>query len=120
MKRPTLRPVIWLVDTRKTLKGFPQDVQDEIGYGLYLAQIGEKHVRAKPLKGLGSGVMELVSDHRGDTFRGVYTVRFADSVYVLHVFQKKSRKGSETPQSEIELVRQRLTRAGELHEQRER
>ena len=120
MKWPSLRPVIWLVDTRTTLRGFPQDVQDEIGYGLYLAQVGEKHVRAKPLKGLGSGVMEIVSDHRGDTYRGVYTVRFADGVYVLHVVPEEVQEGSETPLAEIELVRQRLKRAAELHEQREK
>jgi phage-related protein len=65
------------------------------------------------------GVLEIVSDHRGDTYRSVYTVRFTDVVYVLHVFQKKSKKGARTPQSEIELVRQRLKRAAELHEQRE-
>jgi phage-related protein len=76
--------------------------------------------RAKPLKGLGSGVLEIVSDHRGDTYRGIYTVRFADKVYVLHVFQKKSKTGIRTPQSEIELVRQRLKRAAELNEQGEK
>jgi phage-related protein len=97
----------------------PQDVQDEVGYPLYLAQIGDKYFRSKPLKGLGPGVLEIVSDHRGDTYRSVYTVRFTDVVYVLHVFQKKSKKGARTPQSEIELVRQRLKRAAELHEQRE-
>ena len=118
MKRSTPKPVVWLVDTRSTLRGFPQDVQDEIGYGLYLAQIGEKYFRARPLKGFGPGVLELVSDHRGDTYRGVYTVRFADGVYVLHAFQKKSKKGGETPQSEVELIRQRLRRATELHLQR--
>ena len=84
-----------------------------------MAQIGEKYYRAKPLKGLGPGVLEVVSDHRGDTYRGIYTVQFADVVYVLHVFQKKSKKGVRTPQSEIELVRQRLKRAAELQKQRE-
>jgi phage-related protein len=117
--RPLPKPVVWLSDSRAVLRGFPQAVQDEMGYGLYLAQIGEKYVWAKPLKGLGPGVMEIVSDHRGDTYRGVYTVRFVDRVYVLHVFQKKSKKGGATPQPEIELVRQRLKRAVELHEQQE-
>ena len=95
-------------------------MQDEIGYALYLAQIGEKYFRAKPLKGFGPGVVEIVSDYRGDTYRGMYTVRFADKVYVLHVFQKKSKTGIRTPQSEIELVRQRLKRAAELNAQGEK
>ena len=95
MKRATPKPVVWLADTRAVLKGFPRDVQDEIGYGLYLAQIGEKYFRAKPLTGFGPGVLEIVSDHRGGAYRGVYTVRFTDSVYVLHVFQKKSKKAQK-------------------------
>lgn len=119
VKRPAPKPVVWLGDTLAVLRACPQDVQDEVGYALYLAQIGEKYYRAKLLKGLGPGVLEIVSDHRGETYRGIYTVRFADAVYVLHVFQKKSKKGIRTPQSEIELVRQRLKRAAELQEQRE-
>ena len=91
---------------------------DEIGYALYLAQIGGKYFRAKPLTGLGPGVLEIVSDSRADTYRGIYTVRYADVVYVLHVFQKKSKKGIRTPRSEIDLVRRRLKRAAELHERR--
>jgi phage-related protein len=120
MKRPSPKPVIWLADTLAALRRYPEEVQDEMGYALYLAQIGQKYFRAKPLKGLGPGVLEVVSDHRGDTYREVYTVRFQDAVYVLHVFQKKSKKGVATPRSEIELVRQRLKRAEELNQQRER
>lgn len=119
MKRPAPKPVVWLGDTLATLRTCPLEVQDEVGYALYLAQIGEKYFRAKPLKGLGPGVMEIVSDHRGDTYRGIYTVRFADAVYVLHVFQKKSKKGIAMPQTEIDLVRQRLKRAVELEHKRE-
>ena len=119
MKRSGPKPVVWLADTLTVLRTCPQEVQDEVGYALYLAQIGEKYYRAKPLKGLGPGLLEVVSDHRGDTYRGIYTVQFADVVYVLHVFQKKSKKGVRTPQSEIELVRQRLKRAAELQKQRE-
>ena len=119
MTQPSPKPVIWLGDTLATLRACPQDVQDEIGYALYLAQIGEKYADAKPLKGLGPGVLEVIADHRGDTYRAVYTVRFAERVYVLHVFQKKSKKGIATPQSEIELVRQRLKRAAELDQKRE-
>ena len=119
MTQSSPKPVIWLGDTLATLRTCPQDVQDEVGYALYLAQIGEKYAGAKPLKGLGPGVLAIRADHRGDTFRTVYTVRFAERVYVLHVFQKKSKKGIATPQSEIDLVRQRLTRAAELDQKRE-
>lgn len=119
MKRSAPKPIVWLGDTLATLRGCPQDVQDEFGYALYLAQIGEKYFRAKPLTGLGPGVLEIVSDHRGDAYRGIYTVRFAGKVYVLHVFQKKSKTGIRTPRSDIELVRQRLKRTAELHEHRE-
>jgi phage-related protein len=119
MTQPSPKPVIWLGDTLATLRACPQAVQDELGYALYLAQIGEKYADAKPLKGLGPGVLEVIADHRGDTYRAVYTVRFVERVYVLHVFQKKSKKGIATPQSEIALVRQRLKRAAELDQKRD-
>jgi len=90
----------------------PEEVQDIFGYALYLAQIGQKHDDVKPLKGFGSaGVLEVVEDWHGDTYRAVYTVRFAAAVFVLHVFQKKSRKGIETPKHEIALIRERLRAA---------
>jgi len=98
------------------LKTFPSAVQDEIGYAVYLAQRGGKHVSAKPLKGVGPGVLEVVSDHRGDTFRAVYTVRLGDRVYVLHAFQKKSKRGIATPQAEIELIKRRLKLAEAVSE----
>jgi phage-related protein len=98
------------------LKTFPSAVQDEVGYALYLAQRGEKHVSAKPLKGVGPGVLEIVSDHRGDTFRAVYTVRLGDRVYVLHAFQKKSKRGIATPQAEVDLIRRRLKLAEAINE----
>ena len=108
------KPVVWLGDSLRTLKTFPAPVQDEMGYALYLAQRGEKHVSAKALKGLGSGVLEIVADHRGDTFRAVYTVRVGDRVFVLHAFQKKSKKGIATPKQDIELIRKRYAEAKEL------
>src|SRR5580704_3505520 len=86
-----LKPLVWMGDSRIAVKGFPKAVRDVVGFALYQAQIGAKHVNAKPLKGFGSGVLEVVSDHRGDTFRAVYTVRLAGKVYVLHAFQKKSK-----------------------------
>jgi len=107
-------------DSLDVLRAFPEPVQDEVGYALYLAQIGAKHVSAKPLKGFGPGLLEVLSDHRGDTFRAVYTVRFADVVYVLHAFQKKSTRGIKTPQRELDLVGARLRLAGALHRQREK
>ena len=120
MGQPSPKPVVWLGDTLATLRTCPQDVQDEVGYALYLAQISQTYAGAKPLKGLGPGVLEVVADYRGDTYRAVYTVRFAERLYVLHMFQKKAKKGIATPHSEIELVRQRLKRAAELDQKRER
>ena len=101
------------------LKAFPSTVQDEIGYALYLAQCGERHVSCKPLKGLGSGVLEIVSDYRGDTFRVVYTVRLANRVFVLHAFQQKSKHGIATPQSVIDLIKRRLKPATEIGDAKE-
>lgn len=115
----TPKPVIWMGDSLDVLREFPATVQDEVGYALYLAQIGRGHIDAKPLKGFGSGVLEVVSDHRGDTFRAVYTVRLAATVYVLHAFQKKSTKGIATPRRELNLVKARLKLAEALHRKRE-
>lgn len=114
-----LKPVIWLGDTLRELTSFPARVQDEVGYALFLAQRGDKHIAAKPLKGLGAGVLEVVSDHRGDTFRAVYTVRLVDRVFVLHVFQKKSKQGSATPQADVDLIRRRLKQAIAMSEGRD-
>jgi len=106
-----LRSLEWVGSSRRDLKEFPGAVQDHVGYALYQAQTGRKHRDAKPLKGFGSGVLEIVSRFGGDAYRTVYFVRFADAVYVLHAFQKKSKSGIATPRSEIELARQRLKTA---------
>jgi len=91
-----------------------------MGYALYVAQRGGKHRNAKTLTGFGSaGVMEVVKDHRGDTFRAVYTVRFAEAVFVLHAFQKKSKSGRETPRMDIELIERRLRDAERIAKERE-
>jgi phage-related protein len=96
------KPLEWVRSSRDDLKGLPEDVQDEVGYALYLAQIGEKHPNAKPLKGFkGAGVLEVVDNYDGDTYRAVYTVRFAGVIYVLHAFQKKSKKGIATPPADM-------------------
>jgi phage-related protein len=119
VSQESLKPVVWVGDSLRVLRAFPSGVQDEVGYALYLAQRGEKHVSAKPLKGLGPGVLEVVSDHRGDTFRAVYTVRLVDRVFVLHAFQKKSKRGIATSQMEIELIKQRLKQATAISEGKE-
>ncbi len=109
-----LKPVEWIGSTKADLKRFPETVQDVVGYALYQAQVGLRHRGVKPLRGLGSNVLEVVSRHDGDTFRAVYTVRFRAAVYVLHAFQKKAKRGIATPKPEIDLIRRRL-RAAEKH-----
>ena len=112
---PSLKPVIWVGSSRKDLREFPAPVQDHIGYALYVAQLGGKHRDTKALSGFGgAGVLEIVKDHFGDTFRGVYTLRYAGAVYVLHAFQKKSKTGRETPHRDMELIRQRLRLAEQI------
>ena len=108
----TLKPVRWIGSSRDDLRDFPAEARRNIGYALHFAQMGDKHSSAKPLQGFGgAGVLEIVEDHDGDTYRAVYTVRFAEVVYVLHTFQKKSKRGVKTPQREIGLIKARLQRA---------
>jgi phage-related protein len=103
------RPVEWVGSSYRDYKAFPDLVQDVMGFALYLAQVGEMSADAKPLKGFsGASVVEIVEDHDGNAYRAVYTVKFADAIYVLHAFQKKSRKGIKTPQDDIELIKRRL------------
>ena len=117
----TLRPVIWVGSSRNDLRVFPEPVQDQMGYALFVAQQGGRHRDTKPLSGFGgAGVVEVVTDFRGDTFRAVYTVRYAQAVYVLHAFQKKSKTGRETARRDIELVRQRLRDAERMARERAR
>jgi len=116
MDAPHLKAVVWVGPTRSALKGFPRLVQRAVGLALYAAQLGETPPDAKPLKGFGgAGVLEVVEDHRGDTYRAVYTVRFPTRLYVLHVFQKKSKHGIATPQQDIELIRARLRWAEQMY-----
>ena len=110
-----LKPVIWIGTSRRDLSEMPEKVQADFGYAPYVAQQGDQHRNAKPLTGFGGGgVVEIVSDYRGDTFRCIYTVRLAGSVYVLHAFQNKSKKGNATPKVEIELLKVRLRDAERL------
>ena len=112
---PDLRPLGWIGSTKKDLLALPEDVIDTFGYALHLAQIGEKHEQAKPLQGFGSaGVLEVVEDWRGNAYRAVYTVRFAAAVFVLHVFQKKAKRGIATPKQDLELIKNRLKIAEQL------
>jgi phage-related protein len=110
-----MKELLWLGSTRKDLRAMPDDVQNTFGYALYQAQIGNKHEQAKPLKGFGSaGVLEVVENSGDGTFRAVYTVKFGDTIYVLHCFQKKSTHGIATPKPDMDLIRERL-KAAALH-----
>ena len=110
------KPVVWIASSKRDLKALPKAVQRATGFALWRAQLGKHHAHAKTLKGFGSaGVLEVVEDHEGDTYRAVYTIRFAEAVYVLHVFQKKSHQGSKTPRADRALIEKRLRDAEELH-----
>ncbi len=102
------RPLFWEGSSKKDFKEFPVPAQKDMGVALFVVQLGRMPDSSKPWKGLGSGVYELVENHRGDTFRAVYTVRVGDAVHVLHAFQKKSKSGIATPQPDVELVKKRL------------
>src|SRR5258706_8556891 len=116
--RPPVRPLYWVGSSKQDLLALPREVVDVFGYALYQAQIGTKHEQAKPLKGFGSaGVLEVVEDWHGNTYRAVYTVRFAAGVFALHVFQKKSRRGRSTAEQDLELIRRRLAEAERLSEE---
>ena len=112
------KPLHWVASAKRDYMSFPDAVQDEMGYALGLAQLGARHPNAKPWKGEGPGILEIVEDHRGDTYRAVYAVRFAEVVYVLHAFQKKSKQGIKTPQTDVKLIAERLKRAQTDYENR--
>jgi phage-related protein len=114
------RPVIWVGSSRKDVRAFPRQVRGEIGRAIYAAQQGETDPAAKPLKGFGGrSVVEIIANYDGGTWRAVYTVRFAEAVYVLHAFQKKSKKGIATPKKELDLIHSRLAEAERLHRERQ-
>ena len=109
------KPLYWTGSTKKDLLALPDEVIDVFGFALFLAQTGRKHEQAKPLQGFGgAGVLEVVEDHMGDTYRAVYTVKFPEAVYVLHCFQKRSTHGIKTSKRDIELIRTRY-RAARAH-----
>ena len=102
------KPLHWVGSAKKDLLALPDEVVNDFGYALGAVQMGATPPQAKPWKGEGSGVLELVENHRGDTFRAVYAVRFSEAVYVLHCFQKKSPSGIRTAQNDIDLIHERL------------
>src|ERR1022692_1863117 len=112
------KPLFWVGSAKRDLLTFPDPVKDEMGVALSVAQFGGKHPSAKPWKGEGAGVLEIVEDYRGDTYRAVYTVKFENAAYVLHAFQKKSPNGIKTAQTDVELVSRRLKVASEDYEAR--
>lgn len=113
-----IRPLFWIASSKRDYGEFPPRVQDTLGFELFLAQTGQHPPSAKPLKGLGSRVVELIEDFDGNTYRTVYTVRFQEAVYVLHAFKKKSKRGVATPKSDIELIKRRLKDAVSDHAER--
>ena len=110
-----IKRIEWVGSSRKDIRALPDEVRDSFGYALYVAQQGGRAANVKPLRGFsGASVLEVVEDNDGDTYRAVYTVRFSDAIYVLHVFQKKSKRGTQTPAHEMDVIRERL-RAVEAH-----
>jgi phage-related protein len=110
-------PLFWVGSALKDLQRFPREVRREMGFALYRAQVGAMHVHAKPLKGFGgAGVIEVVEDLRGDTYRTVYTITLPGAVYVLHAFQKKAKRRSKTPARELDVIRARLKTAREHYD----
>ena len=112
------RPLDWVGSSKRDFMRFPAPVQAELGNALGVAQFGGMHPSAKPWKGQGPGVFEVVEDHVGDTFRAVYTVRFREAVYVLHAFQKKSPHGIKTARTDVGLIAKRLRIAQQDYEAR--
>jgi phage-related protein len=112
-----LRPVDWIGSTLEDLRALPREVRDEFGFAIYRAQCGAQHIHAKRMSEMGGGVLEVVENHEGNTFRAVYTIKFTEAVYVLHVFQKKSKKGIATPKPDIDLIRRRFKIAQDKHEE---
>jgi phage-related protein len=108
----TIKSIQWIGSTDKDIRTMPETVRRAFGFALYLAQTGQKHDKAKPLKGFGSaGVLEIMEDDLSGTYRAVYTVRFKKAVYVIHCFQKKSASGIATSQQDINLIKSRLALA---------
>ncbi len=109
-----IKSVRWVGDARERLQAFPLQVRKDIGHALYLVQTGQTPPSAKAMRGIESGVFEIVDNYDTDTYRAVYTVKLGASLYVLHAFMKKSKRGTSTPKREIDLIKARLRRAKEM------
>jgi phage-related protein len=121
LKTARLRPIEFIGSSKKDLSGFPAPVKQDIGHALFVAQQGGRAPNTKTLQGFGGGsVVEILEDHEGDTYRCVYTTRLKQAIYVLHAFQKKSKRGRRTPKHEIDLVQARLKEAEDRDRQAER
>jgi len=117
MSNQPRKPLKWIGSSKRDLDAMPEDVKDVFGHAIDLAQSGGKHQDAKTMSGFGSaGILEIVEDFRGNTFRAVYTVKFAGWVYVLHCFQKKSKSGIKTPKEDMHLINLRLKAARQDYE----
>src|SRR6516165_3356486 len=114
LERPVLRPLVWLGDSKRNIQGFPKGAQKLLGDELQLIQFGGMPKDAKPFKGVGSGVFEIAVRYATDAYRTVLAAQLGKKIYVLHVFQKKSKRGIASPQRDIELIRQRYKKAEEL------
>jgi phage-related protein len=114
MTRAPLKPVYWVASSLDDLRACPAAVQDVVGYALFLAQVGGQHPAAKRLKGELRGLVEVVEDHASGTYRAVYTAKLGATIYVLHVFQKKARRGIGTPRYDVALIKARLRWAEQL------
>ncbi len=113
MADDVVKPVVWLVDSLQQVKDFPVDVRKDIGVALYDAQKGGKSPDAKSFKGVGSGVLEILTRFDTDTYRTVYAVQLGERVYVLHAFQKKAKQGRKTPKQDVDLIKRRYQQAME-------
>ena len=111
---PTLRPVVWLGNSKRNIQTFPEEVQKRIGDELQLIQFGEMPKDAKPFKGVGSGVFEITLKYNKETYRCVQVVQLGHIIFVLHAFQKKAKRGIATPQKDVDLIKQRYKEAKEL------
>jgi phage-related protein len=121
VETPTIKPVSWIGGSKEDLSALHEDVRDAVGQALFEAQKGGRYSSTKPLSGYGdAGVLEIVVDHDGDTYRAVYTVRWPERLYVLHVFKKKSKSGRKTPKADINLIDARLKRVREQREAAQR
>ena len=105
-----VKPVVWIGDSLKQVKGFPEEVRRAIGSSLYDAQLGDKPNSAKPFKGVGRGIFEIVTRFDSDTYRTVYAVQISNCIYVLHAFEKKSTKGIKTAQKDVDLIKNDIKR----------